>query len=569
MPSMQFQPVLREIRDVLGSDFYSIPRFQRPYSWTSENLEDFWRDVIIDNDEGYFIGPMVAYTIKKGQFGIVDGQQRLTSVMLALAALRDLFASMKDDAFADGMAKYIERADDDSHVHYVLQSLGAKEYFSSQFLVKPPRMKKAPKSEEQRSLSKAFIDISGWFLQQIDDLSMERGADDSPSEASLRLREFREKILSLKVIWIRLDEEDDAYVIFETLNSRGKDLEVIDLLKNLLFSHAKQENADLDTARSTWEEMRRILEEEGGRANPNKFILHWWLSQREYTAERKLFRLIKKKVQKPEAAALIPDLEKNARLYARIVNPYDWAIPPGSPGIEVKDSLKALGVFGVSQPRPMLLSLMRAWDNQDLKYSSLKRAVRIIENFHYVSTAIVGISSTGGISEMYAKHARELAAAYSDSSRAQTLSQLIKKLTTSTRLPSRESFLAEFPRTLRFSEHETSQKRLVQYTLRRLQDYERPGVAFDHAKCNIEHVSNQSDAEAWMPEIGNLLWIDSVVNTKLGSKKFAEKQGILSQYTHTYALDDILAAGSWGEPEVAKRSRRLAELALDKVWVLK
>lgn len=569
MPSMQFQPVLREVRDVLGSDFYSIPRFQRPYSWTSENLEDFWRDVILDNDEGYFVGPMVAYTIRKGEFGIVDGQQRLTSIMLALAALRDLFATMKDDAFADGMAKYIERADDDSQVHYVLQSLGAREYFSSQFLAKPPRMGKAPKSEEQRSLSKAFMDISGWFLEQIDNLSTERDISDSPSEASLRLREFREKILSLKVIWIRLDDEDDAYVIFETLNSRGKDLEVIDLLKNLLFSHAKQENADLDTARSTWEEMRRLLEEDGGRANPNKFILHWWLSQREYTAERKLFRLIKKRIQKPEAATLIPDLEKNARLYARIVNPNGWAPAPGSPGAEVRDSLRALGIFGVSQPRPMLLSLMRAWEDQNLKYASFKRAVRIIENFHYISTAIVGISSTGGVSEMYAKHARELSAASSEKARTETLVQLISKLTTSTRLPTRDSFLSEFPRTLRFSEHETAQKRLVQYTLRRLQDYERPGVAFDHTKCNIEHLSSQSDAEAWMPEIGNLLWVDSVVNNKLGNKPFTEKQKILSGYTHTYALDDVLAAESWGEVEVSNRSRRLAELALDKVWVLK
>lgn len=75
MASITFQPILRDLKDLLKSDFYSIPRFQRPYSWSSENLEDFWRDVVVDNPEGYFIGPMVAYTEGGDVFKIVDGQR--------------------------------------------------------------------------------------------------------------------------------------------------------------------------------------------------------------------------------------------------------------------------------------------------------------------------------------------------------------------------------------------------------------------------------------------------------------------------------------------------------------
>jgi hypothetical protein len=50
------------------------------------------------------------------------------------------------------------------------------------------------------------------------------------------LTHVRDKLLSLKVIWVEHSNEDDAYIIFETLNSRGKDLEVVDLLKNLIFN---------------------------------------------------------------------------------------------------------------------------------------------------------------------------------------------------------------------------------------------------------------------------------------------------------------------------------------------
>lgn len=45
----------------MGPDYFLIPRFQRPYSWDRDNLDDFWRDVVYDNKPGYFIGPMVAW----------------------------------------------------------------------------------------------------------------------------------------------------------------------------------------------------------------------------------------------------------------------------------------------------------------------------------------------------------------------------------------------------------------------------------------------------------------------------------------------------------------------------
>ena len=99
--------------------------------------------------------------------------------------------------------------------------------------------------------------------------------------------------------------EDDAYVIFETLNSRGKDLEVVDLLKNHLFNRLRGTgNAAGDTARTTWDRMRNELEasDTRKRIDPNRFILDWWLSQEDYVAERKLFPAVRKAVNSKPAA---------------------------------------------------------------------------------------------------------------------------------------------------------------------------------------------------------------------------------------------------------------------------
>jgi uncharacterized protein with ParB-like and HNH nuclease domain len=191
MASITFQPVLFSMRDIFTSDFYNIPRFQRPYSWTSENLEDFWRDVVLDNDTGYFIGPMVAY--RSGDtLGVVDGQQRITSITLALCAIRDLFDEHHAEALSRALDKYIEREDDDAQRHFVLRSEGAAEYLAAQFQQRPPRLTLKPKTDEQRALRKAYEDIAGWMRTQLADTPpAEEGQEESPLVS--KLREIRDK----------------------------------------------------------------------------------------------------------------------------------------------------------------------------------------------------------------------------------------------------------------------------------------------------------------------------------------------------------------------------------------
>ena len=72
---MKIRSIDKDIKDILESGFYRIPRFQRPYSWDRENIEDFWNDVIINADADYFIGSMVVFKPPSSDTaGVVDGQ---------------------------------------------------------------------------------------------------------------------------------------------------------------------------------------------------------------------------------------------------------------------------------------------------------------------------------------------------------------------------------------------------------------------------------------------------------------------------------------------------------------
>src|SRR5688572_29188747 len=72
--------------------FFRVPEYQRPFSWDTDNFDDLINDLVsADKSQEYFLGTMVLHSrAPEGHFDVVDGQQRLTSIMILLACLRDL-----------------------------------------------------------------------------------------------------------------------------------------------------------------------------------------------------------------------------------------------------------------------------------------------------------------------------------------------------------------------------------------------------------------------------------------------------------------------------------------------
>ncbi|MGD0015073.1 MAG: DUF262 domain-containing protein, partial [Bryobacteraceae bacterium] len=118
----------KEVGQLLSEAFYKIPRFQRPYSWDRVNLEEFWNDVIVESEGDYFIGNFVVYDDRDVR-GIVDGQQRLTTITLLLCALRDAFTAEGLQSLARGVHTLIERRDIKDQKFYVLRTETSYPYF--------------------------------------------------------------------------------------------------------------------------------------------------------------------------------------------------------------------------------------------------------------------------------------------------------------------------------------------------------------------------------------------------------------------------------------------------------
>lgn len=560
MTALDFQPDLFTIEELLTRRYYVIPRFQRPYSWDDANLEEFWRDCIVDNDAGYFVGPMVGWRKQNSIFAsIVDGQQRLTTITLALTVLRDELKGAGEHQLALGLHALVERPDRDYEDRFVLQPQEDAPYLNEGILSFEPDDAIAPSSVNDKTLRTA----RNWLRARVREMIKSAPA----SKTVDILKDTRDRLLALRVIWVELGNEDDAYIVFETLNSRGKDLAVADLLKNHLLNRIRVKNRRADTAKRSWDKMRANLDSTTPPVDADRYILHWWLSREGYVGQRQLFKEIRGAVRTaPEARARLTSLTSDAELYRVIVQP--GAAKWGPEELELRDALEALTIFGVSQPAPFLLAIMRARSEGVPRIGPLRSTLQAVERFHFQGNTIAGQSSSGGVSQMYARFARSLTASSTAQARTKVLKEAREAL--AARIPDEEAFVAGFGERLIFTDQLTRNKRLVQYVLRNLHAASR-----DHRpdRPSIEHLLPQSEIDSGtdpsvVGQIGNLLWVDEKLNGELKNKTFTQKKAVLAQHQALYDFTDVLQANQWGQAEIEARTRRLAELALSGPWKL-
>src|SRR5205807_1232520 len=116
----------------------------------------------------------------------------------------------------------------------------------------------------------------------------------------------------LQFISIELLSEDDAYLIFETLNTRGKDLEIADLVKNHFTRLIKVSVKGMDTVRDTWSEILTRFSRSGVPIEIDTFLTHYWLSTNSYVSKAKLFKEMKSEIDKNNASKYLSHIRADS-----------------------------------------------------------------------------------------------------------------------------------------------------------------------------------------------------------------------------------------------------------------
>lgn len=561
---MKIQCVERDIRQVLESGTYLIPRFQRPFSWDKDNVEEFWNDSTAEVKKDYFIGAFVTYNISSSSYGLVDGQQRLTTITIALCAIRDKFIELGFEAMGNGVHRLIETRDLNDQAQFVLKTETSYPYLQAKIQSLEKEESDIEAGEEEKAISVAYQTLASFVKDGVDE-AITKVAPSKAKVASRKwLEQARDKLLVLKVISITLDNQDDAYLIFETLNTRGKDLTAADLAKNHFLRLLPAKGKALDRPKDHWGEIQSTLDEAVRPIQIKTFLHHYWISKYPLTTEKQLFKAIKDEVTALNVKDVLEELRSDAALYRGIFEP--GTLPLWNKATrDIEDSLLCISdILNIQIANPLLLTVLRLYKAKRLKDGQVRELFSLVERYHFMYTTISALPSSGGVGHMYAAHARAINNAADANALGMCITEFKRKIVS--KVPARDIFISKFKQ-LSYQNHR--QRDVIRYALWKIYKKMNAAVDVDRSTASIEHLMPQSVWSSFVHNIGNLLVVPVKFNGDiLGSKPFSEKKSLLTK--NGYTLEpEIAAAVSWGDSDIEQRATKLSEYAYDTVWAVK
>src|SRR6266536_4997119 len=229
MPEQRYEAGRQTIGALLSttSPRIEVPEWQRSYSWTTDEIESFWQDLIAfdaqypdDNiiGEEYFLGSIVLVTGGSTNL-LLDGQQRLATATILLSVLRDARRRYRDDAAARLRAKYTSELDDasDTTTYVLTLNVYDRDFFRTEVQDEPqkPLVKPTPRLKSHGLIRKARQYFSDRVAEAYDQLG------DGEAAFKWNLRISGVLCDHMSVVAVTSTDEDNAAAVFETLNDRG------------------------------------------------------------------------------------------------------------------------------------------------------------------------------------------------------------------------------------------------------------------------------------------------------------------------------------------------------------
>jgi hypothetical protein len=546
---------------VLRDRALRVPVYQRPFSWQKDQVDELMADLrgaMGRKDPEYFLGSIVLTRASvEERPSVVDGQQRLAAIAMIYSAIRDCFFEEQDGRHSEIARKYLfSTVLRSNEIEPKLQLNEVDDDFFRKYILSAPdstdRKTKAS-TDSHRRIAEAFASIQE---------ETRRIASSASTDSLSTLVDWIEYLESkVYVIVVEVPDEANAFLIFETLNDRGLDLSIADLLKNYIFGQSRDR---IDAARANWLRATAALEGIGGDELVTTFIRHFWSSKHGYVREKDLYRSLKSRIAtKHTAIDFTAELADNARLYAAMLNS-DHEFWQGY-GSEAKQHVGILLKLRLEQYRPLLLACL-----QILQAEEVKKVLRLLVSWN-ARLLISGGLGSGTMENRYSQSARSVR-----EGRIKTAAQLAKAMADF--IPGDEAFASQFA-VARVSQHFLARYYLLALE-RELRGEENPELVpnSDEEDVNLEHVLPQrpegrwkaftdETAKAYYRRLGNLTLMRSTDNAKAGNRPFTTKRRAYAK-SKLKITRTIAEYSDWTPQAIDQRQQELAEVAV-RTWNLK
>ncbi|MER6815558.1 DUF262 domain-containing protein [Spirillospora sp. NPDC000708] len=547
-----------------GDKQFQVPLYQRTYSWRQPEWTQLWDDILeqaellaTEQRTPHFIGSVVLAPGKMSagdtqRWLVVDGQQRLTTLMVACCALRDRFREMSPR--------------DGDRIH--------KQYLTNEFREGQDFYRLLPTQADRAA-----------FIACVDQDPTAGGRDgvgaayrffrdaliDYDSEDDIAALKRLEVVLrsGLSIVEITAEQGDNVYRIFESLNNTGVRLGQTDLLRNYVFMLLPHNGERVYT--KIWLPMQTEL------GADNLELLAWLdlvirgddrVKQSEvYRAQQRRLDEIHQVGGEEALEAEVAELRRRGRLLMRIVQPGGREQDP-----ELRAVLERLQEWGGQISYPLALHLLDLLDRGEATVAEATRALTYLESF-LVRRMICHIT-TSNLNRIVNGAPREMEA-------DRPVDEAVHRYLSGPRRnwPSDQQLLKAILDAPFYWRGRANQRRFV---LKRLeQSYEAPEpVDFTAAKLTIEHIMPQTATPEWLAllaedvtdeggpaelhsallhTLGNLTL--TAHNSALSNHPFTRKQEILDA-SALRMNREIADTPGWGKAQIQARGRALAERAI-------
>ena len=580
---MNFVAETKSIAKVLNFGQHIIPDYQRPYAWDESNVEDFWNDVLKDRSSAHFLGSIVV--VEGEPLEVIDGQQRLTTALIVLSVLRDKMRELNLVDLERGILNYIEYVNLEGKSQYRITNEDEKartrlidDVFNGEPLTENCKNREI---SPELAARKKVVGLLDRRLSESDD----------PSRV---LVEVRDAVLEAEVVYTSGDDRKSAFTIFETLNDRGQDLTVVDLVKTVLFSNIG--NSAHKKPQRNWEAF--VNEVEASQIDWLSlvdFFAYYWNSKDldpessgDEVERRKLRRSVQDYIERQDdnqvaSIEIIEDVLFTAKIFnslgdthasqgkpdtwKQLVESSTW---DGSNWEEISGHLYGILVTQANQPFVLLFALLRNYlsDSGVITAKQLKKFLSAIKTFQFRWT-IAKKSSTSTQRRIYrrAAVATEQAKTPEDIHRAMT-----DFINSANKYSPTDNQFADGLKKLTYSSTQKKDVFKVRYVLRELERSQPTTKLQLNDALTIEHLSSQkgkSEAtprNSWIFKLGNLTLLPQDINSSLPTK-FDDKAAELADLVND--ADSVLKQGladkEWNSTRAGKRLEWIAEQAC-KIW---
>lgn len=376
---------------LMSTSTFEVPIYQREYAWTVDEVKDFWSDIDeAQKGDSYFLGLLIL-TKEHERYHVVDGQQRILTLTVLAAVIREHALANGRKALADKIRsdflKTINYETDETQSRVVLADKA-----DNQTLQSIIDGKYDPDASDGREFSKkigqAYEYLSGKLAEEIS------------SDPFKKLGNWAEFITDKLyfAVFIHPDARS-AYKVFEAINTRGRDLTTAELLKNFVLSQTKQ--SERKARYEAWQSIAHQFPSDGSNSFV-QFIRHAVTVEVGHVLPKDLFDLIAGRGAFTKFKGR-PTIDRLMEILASNVSRYSQMVDPSSPGpvdenaLKVFDALNSLSVLSV---RPIMLSLL---EFEEDCVTALRDLLRLV-----VARIVVGNLGTGNVERRFGEAAKQI-----------------------------------------------------------------------------------------------------------------------------------------------------------------